>query len=264
MPTQRLRRMTKMMRRGRRTGRGLLGRLRPIGTTFSKESKNRIANKRSIASPSNPFPLLNANQLTPSSRYMQLNYVQVVTLTGAIAGVTGTVQQFRLNSVFDPDLTGVGHQPYGYDTITGLYSVYKVMYVDVEVEFIQPDTQVAGTYGVVCLQSTNDAFAVGGKSLQTLDEKPNCWTGLIPIGAGQNRAVCKFSMPLHELAGVDYTTYKTDVGVYASNVASNPGASPLMTIQCCNARGENSFGAVAKVQINFHTKFWQRQTQAIS
>jgi len=34
---------------------------------------------------------------------------------------------FNLNSLFDPDLTGTGHQPYGYDQLAVLYNRYRVI-----------------------------------------------------------------------------------------------------------------------------------------
>lgn len=45
--------------------------------------------------------------------------------TGA-AGVPANYV-YRMNSTFDPDLTGTGHQPYGRDTLAGLYNKYRVM-----------------------------------------------------------------------------------------------------------------------------------------
>jgi hypothetical protein len=43
---------------------------------------------------------------------------------------------YRLNSVFDPDQTGVGGQPDGYDQLKVLYGRYRVIAVGVEVECI--------------------------------------------------------------------------------------------------------------------------------
>lgn len=34
---------------------------------------------------------------------------------------------FNLNSVFDPNRTGIGHQPYGFDTMATLYNRYRVI-----------------------------------------------------------------------------------------------------------------------------------------
>jgi len=36
-------------------------------------------------------------------------------------------QIMNLNSVFDPDRSGIGHQPYGYDQLTPIYNRYRVI-----------------------------------------------------------------------------------------------------------------------------------------
>jgi hypothetical protein len=41
---------------------------------------------------------------------------------------------YRLNSLFDPDQTGVGGQPDGFDQLKALYGRYRVIAVDVEVQ----------------------------------------------------------------------------------------------------------------------------------
>jgi len=46
----------------------------------------------------------------------------------AISTTAGTGNQYvyRLNSIYDPDLTGAGHQPYGHDTLAAIYNRYRV------------------------------------------------------------------------------------------------------------------------------------------
>jgi len=41
-------------------------------------------------------------------------------------GVVGN-QVWNLNSIFDPNRTGLGHQPYGHDTFATLYNRYRVI-----------------------------------------------------------------------------------------------------------------------------------------
>lgn len=36
-------------------------------------------------------------------------------------------QIMNLNSLFDPDRTGIGHQPYGFDQLSGIYNRYRVI-----------------------------------------------------------------------------------------------------------------------------------------
>ena len=44
-----------------------------------------------------------------------------------VTGVLGTATNiFNLNSLYDPDRTGVGHQPRGFDQIKTLYNRYRV------------------------------------------------------------------------------------------------------------------------------------------
>lgn len=58
----------------------------------------------------------------PSRFITKMKYsdtVAVTTLANTFA--------FNLNSVFDPNRTGVGHQPYGHDTLATLYNRYRVI-----------------------------------------------------------------------------------------------------------------------------------------
>lgn len=55
---------------------------------------------------------------------------------------------FRGNSLYDPDYTGLGVQPYGYDQLTGpagagLFGAYSVFASKIKVHF-QPSTQLSG------------------------------------------------------------------------------------------------------------------------
>lgn len=50
------------------------------------------------------------------------------------AGVGGTGHQmFRCGSIFDPNQTGIGHQPYGHDTYQAIYDHYKVIKSNIKI-----------------------------------------------------------------------------------------------------------------------------------
>ena len=76
----------------------------------------------------------------PDRMVTKLRYVDNFNLTGS-AGVVGA-NVFRLNSCFDPDLTGVGHQPMYFDQFcgaagTGPYGRYRVTSAKATVSFMQ-------------------------------------------------------------------------------------------------------------------------------
>jgi hypothetical protein len=73
------------------------------------------------------------NAIGPARMPMTLQYVdQTYLLTGVVAGEV-VENVFRLNSPFDPDYTGIGDQPRGFDEWMAIYSWFTVLSTDVEV-----------------------------------------------------------------------------------------------------------------------------------
>lgn len=93
---------------------------RKSNKTRARKYKNNFS-QRIVMDPLRNFGHLGPDQLKTRLRYCQTNQPLVIT-----AGVP-TVRQYLLNSVFDPDVTGVGHQPFGRDQIVSLgYTKYCV------------------------------------------------------------------------------------------------------------------------------------------
>jgi len=80
----------------------------------------------------------------PAERTVDLLYVDVVTLTSAYGSLG--FNQYRLNSVFDPDQTSTGHQPTGFDQWAVYYNHYVVERCDYEVEMLPTVPTHVGTY----------------------------------------------------------------------------------------------------------------------
>jgi len=62
----------------------------------------------------------------PQSRTVRLVYCTQLTLNGGAAGTAG-VNAFSANGMYDPDITGTGHQPMGFDQMMTLYNHYTVI-----------------------------------------------------------------------------------------------------------------------------------------
>lgn len=60
----------------------------------------------------------------PAKAHHVLRYSDQITLNPS-AGAN-SFYHFRAASIFDPDYTGVGHQPYGHDTLASIYTAYVV------------------------------------------------------------------------------------------------------------------------------------------
>lgn len=82
----------------------------------------------------------------PANRTVVLNYCEKIQLTTALAGVP-TQYRFRLNSAFDPNQTGTGHQPMGFDQWSQFYNHYAVLETEYQVQMVGPnETCMFGTY----------------------------------------------------------------------------------------------------------------------
>jgi len=63
-----------------------------------------------------------ALQPIPQRYICKMKYAEDVSTDGVLG-----VYRFNLNSIFDPNRTGVGHQPYAFDTMATLYNRYRVI-----------------------------------------------------------------------------------------------------------------------------------------
>lgn len=72
-------------------------------------------------------------QIQPYRLVSTMKYVDNFTITST----TGTPahQVFRANSIYDPDFTGGGHQPYLHDQMANLYNRYRVHACSIKVVF---------------------------------------------------------------------------------------------------------------------------------
>jgi len=73
---------------------------------------------------------------------VKLNYVDRINLDPAALGLTA-VHVFRANSLFDPDVTGGGHQPRGFDQVMPLYQHFVV--VSARITVLGKGTDTAAT-----------------------------------------------------------------------------------------------------------------------
>lgn len=85
-------------------------------------------------------------------RWVTYNSISLATGTGA--------KIYRANSMYDPDYSGAGDQPLGYDQWTAFYQRYKVYAIDYKVTFVAASSVAESIVGVVpCLTASPDTAA---------------------------------------------------------------------------------------------------------
>lgn len=92
----------------------------------------------------------------PNHYLCKVNYVQEVAIN---ASAVPAVYVFRANSCYDPDLTGVGHQPMGFDELSALYSNFVVVGSRLRMTPINTEDPVNAAYWGVQLTNSGDQIA---------------------------------------------------------------------------------------------------------
>lgn len=91
----------------------------------------------------------------PNTRTVKLRYVHTGSLTIS-SGIT-TQYVFSANSCYDPDQSGGGHQPYGFDQWSLFYNHYIVVGSKATVSVIPASTNTAVSSGIIHLLATDDS-----------------------------------------------------------------------------------------------------------
>jgi len=127
--------------------RGSSKRSRSYGTgsrSTSRSSRTPVA-RTSFKSKIWPYQKPGASQLWdpfPSRATALLRYNETIEIAPT-TGVSGHYL-FRANSIFDPNFTGTGHQPYGHDTYQAIYNHYKVNYATIVIVPVENDDGMIG------------------------------------------------------------------------------------------------------------------------
>lgn len=155
-----------------------------------------------------------------------------------------SMYQFNLNSVYDPDRTGVGHQPYGFDQLAALYNRYRV---------------ISCSYVINVSSGANVRFASIASnetpsvlSLSDLVERPKAQWKVQPAGA--NPQYLKGSCYIPSLVGRNKAEYMAD-DRYQSNITGSPAELALLSIMC-RQLDDTAVDAFCSITLNYTVEYF--------
>lgn len=96
---------------------------------------------------------------------------------------------FRCNSIFDPDFTNIGHQPYGHDTYATIYNQYKVVSSTITMTPVSSSSGSNGVYGI-CL---TDDSTVSSDYNTVKEMKGTKMAPITQVGSGAKSVTNYFS-----------------------------------------------------------------------
>lgn len=151
--------------------------------------RRTISKKRTTGSsysdPKKAFRLLRS----PAPRMFKttLRYAEKFLLNPGIAGVAG-VQVFRANGMFDPNVTGTGHQPRGFDQLMALYDHFVVSAAKITVHYASQNGEAVDY--IVGITTQDD----GTTSTDVIDYLERGYTVNTMVAAGAGASTKQLTM----------------------------------------------------------------------
>lgn len=175
------------------------------------------------------FHYYDTNVLNPTAVGGNLNYI------------------YRLSSIFDPDFTGVGHQPLGHDQVSQLFERYQVWKVDFIITFVNRD----GTNNQRVGYRISDA-GTGTTNVDTNWENGMSEVTLIGRGGGHDKAVFRGSVLLNDVHGISYKQYMGNDD-YGAPFGQNPQEEGYLFV-CADGLGIDTGEIDFTIKLVYHTK----------
>lgn len=217
---------------------------RRLNTRRSRRFQRRLASKKS-------FPRTSGPRYGPFSKSYQTNLVYAGTFSlNPTLGATG-VHTFKCNDLYDPDNTGLGHQPYGFDELMAIYQHWTVL--GAKITLTTASNQTIPYWIHVRVSSDTSG---GGTTTEDLLEQPGTASALVNVLDGGNnlKSVSK-TFSAKNFFG---KTKASIVGAadYRGNASSSP--NELAYFRCFyspNISGDDLGLQVFHVRISFSAVF---------
>lgn len=178
----------------------------------------------------------------PDRLKCKLKYAQQLTITGT---PTTSAQVFRLNSLYDPDVTGAGHQPQQFDQLLTLYTEWVVTGCQVNIKLLNGASDSARV--VVVVSETNNSSS----AIDVLGEYKYADEFLLGP-SGSNIEEYKRRFDLRKLLGQE--ELESDPNMYVST-AANPQDVAYLWIKAGSLDGIATSKVYAIVELIYECVF---------
>lgn len=187
-----------------------------------------------------------------NSKLVKLRYVDTVTLDAGAGSYA--VNEFRANSLFDPDKSGVGHQPSNFDRLALLYDRYTVLGAKCTVHWVPLSSAILSPPPVLVLHLSEDgsdiatAHASGG--INNILEQPRLRASTKYIGVyNGNETVLTKKFSAKKFFGVKNLIGQSP---YTADITASPTEGAFFEVGCVSPdNAANPASVTLRVEIEY-------------
>lgn len=144
---------------------------------------------------------------------------------GAIGG--GVSKIYRMSSLYDPNYSGLGHQPLGFDQMMLFYDHYTVIGARARINFSNTDGSNPQTVAL----KLSDEFTVNPDLQNTFENGDTRWTTLSPSDGGQ----ASKTLTINYSAKKFFTKNVLGDDLHQGNVSTNPAENCYLHVIAAGA-----------------------------
>lgn len=185
--------------------------------------------------------------ILPNRFLTKLRYQTFATVNPGAGGQTG-VYVMRCNGMFDPDVTGTGHQPRGYDQFATLYSHYTVLGARITV---RAHTRNAAVYDQIFAVAVK-ASSVTHTDMNDYLEGRNVKSKMLDAGPSASGKQIVMNWSAKRFFG------KKDIlgdDLYRASFIANPSEQAFFHIVCAPIQAQDAANVDLDIRIDFIAAF---------
>lgn len=203
--------------------------------------------------------LLTKTPLFPIRKFIksQLYYDYGIVRTSTAGSMA--VYAFSANGLYDPNITGTGHQPIGFDQMMTMYEHYTVIRSHIKVNFFNSSAEPSRV--AVYLSPDNTP-----PSITSVMENGLVRTRMISgdTGAGEHRQTSiELTCDVPKYFGKTYQAVLGDANLQG-DIASNPPEQVYFIIACWNPIGIDDVNLGLDVVLSYDSMYWEPKKLASS
>lgn len=203
---------------------------------------------RSILNPIPRYKMITNPQVSKVAQQMrcEVTYCEYGVSLDPGAGVAASYV-FAANGLFDPNITGVGHQPMGYDQLAALWNQYVVVGGVIKVSFSNADGTQSQLVGI----TLKDSASTTPDPRQYIEWGNTTWDTVGPLSSSPVK-VLKHKFDIGKFAAQDIYNEQSFTG----SVATNPSNTLHLVVWCAPVDALSNLNPVyANVEIMYDVIF---------
>lgn len=200
--------------------------------------------------------LYSRNLPFPTRKIVQMVYGSNFSLTTGSVDLFGAERSFRLNSIYDPDFTTTGHQPYGHDTYATMYARYLVKRCRVQATIFDPSADGIVT-GVLFRNGDNGTNILQGNSINAIMEQPAAIVRHVMASGSQARQL-DVDVPIHLALGLTQQEYTGNWVQTGAIFGANPNVNAYFTIAAADSDAATAKTIKVSLRLTFDVELHAR------